>query len=348
MPSLSDAFKSVPVQCKEPDISSMDEVPELYLWPQENQQALEENIGVNIPVIDLQHGVTSRASAGSVIELLRAAYEEFGVFQIVNHGVSQQLLERVENQGRRLFSLPLDQKIKARRSPDGVTGYGMARICTFFDRLMWSEGFTSIGSPLEHAEKLWPDDYQDFCETIDEYDHAMKDLASKLMSLILESLGLRQRDYSWGGDNCAALQMNHYPSCPRPAQTMGMAEHTDSTFLTVLYQGSVQGLQIKRSDGMWTVVPAIPNAFVVNAGDLLQVLSNGRYKSVVHRAVNSIKPRLSFAYLWGPPLTAVIEPAPQLVDSKHPLLYRALNWNEYLVVRAKHFDRALEFFRNVQ
>lgn len=328
----------------------MAEVPELYLWPQENQQAIEESInGIDIPVIDLHHGELNRASVGSVIEQVKAAYEDFGVFQIVNHGVSQKLLERVENQAQRLFSLPLDQKTKARRSPDGVTGYGMARISTFFDKLMWSEGFTSIASPLEHAEKLWPDDYQDFCEIIEEYDRAMKDLASKLMSLILESLGLRPRDYSWGREeNCAALQMNHYPSCPRPAQTMGMAEHTDSTLLTVLYQGSVQGLQIKRSDGMWIVVPAIPNAFVVNVGDLLQVLSNGRYKSVVHRAVNNSKPRLSFAYLWGPPLTSVVEPAPQLVDSKHPRLYRALTWNEYLVARAKHFDRALEFFTNVQ
>lgn len=328
----------------------MAEVPELYLWPQENQQAaIEESIGIDIPVIDLQHhGELSRASVnGSVIEQVRVAYEDFGVFQIVNHGVSQHLLERIENQAQRLFSLPLDQKIKARRSPDGVTGYGMARISTFFDKLMWSEGFTSIGSPLEHAQKLWPDNYQDFCQIIEEYERAMKDLASKLMALILESLGLKARDYSWGDKNCAALQMNHYPSCPRPTQTMGMAEHTDSTLLTVLYQGSVQGLQIKRSDGMWIVVPAIPNAFVVNVGDLLQVLSNGRYKSVVHRAVNNSKPRLSFAYLWGPPLTAVVEPAPQLVDSKHPLLYRALTWNEYLVARAKHFHRALEFFTNV-
>eukprot|EP01018_Ginkgo_biloba_P016905 Gb_07046 [translate_table: standard] len=180
---------------------------------------------------------------------------------------------------------------------------------------------------------------------MEEYGHAMKELAVKVMSLVVQSLGLSAGDYRWCDyETCGALQMNHYPSCPQPSQTMGMAAHTDSTLVTILYQGNVEGLHIQRN-GKWMVVPALPNAFVVNLGDLMQVLSNGRYKSVLHRAmVNKTRQRLSFAYLWGPPLSAVVKPAPKLVDSKHPLLYKSLTWNEYLIAKAKYFNNALQLF----
>ncbi|KAF5934753.1 hypothetical protein HYC85_025882 [Camellia sinensis] len=54
------------------------------------------------------------------------------------------------------------QKLRAMRSPDGLTGYGVARIAPFFPKLMWSEGFSAVGSPEEHARQLWPHDYTTF------------------------------------------------------------------------------------------------------------------------------------------------------------------------------------------
>ncbi|GLJ44147.1 hypothetical protein SUGI_0920810 [Cryptomeria japonica] len=349
MPSLCDAFRSIPMRFKmEPDINLMKEVPELYVWPQEDQLGVEaQSYGdgdgdCGTPVIDLQ------GEFGCVVEQVRVACEKCAVFQIVNHGVEKELVDRLNKQSHRLFSLPLDQKMLARRSPDGTTGYGVVRIANFFTKLMWSEGFTWVGSPSHHAKLLWPHDYQGFCDAVEEYEKAMKKLARKLFSVILQSLGIKGRHYArWCEDEegCAgALQMNHYPSSPCPSQTMGMAPHTDSALLTILYQGGVEGLQVKRSDGAWMLVPALPDAFVVNIGDLLQVISNGRYKSVVHRVVNNRRDRFSSAYIWGPPLNAVIEPAAEVVDSKHPRLYRSLTWHEYLVARAKHFSTALQLF----
>ncbi|KAL8236651.1 hypothetical protein R6Q59_017732 [Mikania micrantha] len=69
------------------------------------------------------------------------------------------LFEEMEAAGRKLLALPVHQKLKVGRSPYGVSGYGVARISMFFPKLMWSEGFTIIGSPYEHARKLWPNSY---------------------------------------------------------------------------------------------------------------------------------------------------------------------------------------------
>lgn len=117
-----------------------------------------------------------------------------------------------------------------------------------------------------------------YSEAVEEYEKAMEKLARKLFSVILESLGIKGRQYwRWceEGEGCGgALQMNHYPPSPCPSQTMGMAPHTDSALLTILYQGAIEGLQVKRSHGAWTLVPAIPDAFVVNICDLLQVYNH--------------------------------------------------------------------------
>lgn len=357
MASLTDVFKSLTSKENSSfDISSMQDVPENYIWsedidPPHSSAAANEN--VMIPVIDLQ-GLWREEEQQNIIEQIGSACKKWGFMQIINHGVSENLLENINMQGRGLFSLPFEQKLNAKRAPDGVTGYGVARISPFFSKLMWSEGFTSVGSPVEDAKKLWPEDHQHFCQIIEEYDHAMKKLVKKMMSLIGRSLGLstgdfmrwcRIHDENYGkGLQAGALQMNYYPPCPQPLRTMGLAPHTDSVCLTILYQGEVAGLQIQHR-GEWVTVPAIPNALVVNVGDLLQILSNGRYKSRLHRAMaNRSRSRLSIAYLWGPPPRDVIMPVPQLVDSNHPLLYKSLTWNEYLVAKALHFDQALQLF----
>eukprot|EP00253_Pinus_taeda_P010360 PITA_10360 len=330
--------------------SMHDEIPDSYLWSEEDRPIEQPgDCGENgtVPVIDLQ--LEQNNQEAQIIHQIGRACEK-GYFLVVNHGISQKLLDGMENYGRQLFSLPLEQKLKAERNPDGTSGYGVARIASFFNKSMWSEGFTWVRSPEEDAKTLWPQDYRKFCELKEDYERALKKLAIKLMSLIGRTLGLNTGDSKWcdieWDATAGALQMNYYPPCPQPFRTMGMAPHTDSTLLTLLYQGQVEGLHFQLQDGRWIIVPGIANSLIVNMGDLLQVLSNGRCRSVVHRAVpNSRTSRLSIAYLWGPSSMAVIRPAPELIDTEHPLLYRPLTWNECLTAKRKHLYGALELFK---
>ncbi|KAJ8428318.1 hypothetical protein Cgig2_014209 [Carnegiea gigantea] len=337
------------------DFKSLKELPDSFKWaPLDGpSRALElesesESESESVPVVDLNDPNAQK--------LIGLACKAWGVFQVINHGVSKSLLDKIEACGKSLFALPVQQKLKAVRSADGVTGYGPARISSFFPKRMWSEGFTIVGSPLEHARQLWPNDYSKFCAIIEEYQNEMNTLAEKLMWLILGSLGISTRDVKWAASPTGAnpfkgasgvIQLNSYPACPDPSRAMGLAAHTDSTLLTILHQSSTSGLQVFQEwAGSWVMVPPISGGLVINIGDLLHIISNGLYSSVYHRAVvNKTRHRLSVAYLYGPEPNVRIQPLPKLSDANRPPLYRPVTWSEYLGIKGKHFDKTLSLIR---
>ncbi|CAN1836309.1 Gibberellin 3-beta-dioxygenase 1 [Linum perenne] len=353
MPSiqLADAFRSHPVHLhnKFNDFTSLNELPDSYKWSTRiHDQTTTRPPTEPVPIIDL-----SRPHAMAEIG---HACREWGAFQVINHGVPTSVIDYMEKKvAENFFSLPLYEKLKAARSPDGVSGYGLARISSFFPKLMWSEGFTIVGSPAEYFEKVWPLDYKLFCEIVEGYEKEMQKLATRLMDLVLGSLGITTKDLNWGTTpkpvSSAAIQLNHYPACPDPDKAMGLAPHTDSTLLTILHQSSTSGLQVLRDgrDGaaaQWVTVPPIEGGLVIHTGDLLHILSNGLYPSVIHRAVvNRDRNRISVAYLHGPPSNVRICPVGKLVGPSQPPLYRAVTWNEYLGTKAKHFNKALSSVR---
>ncbi|KAH9678358.1 protein DMR6-LIKE OXYGENASE 2 [Citrus sinensis] len=105
--------------------------------------------------------------------------------------------------------------------------------------------------------------------------------------------------------------------------------HTDPNLITVLLQDDVPGLQVLRN-GKWLPVSPIPNTFIVNIGDQMQVLSNDLYKSVLHRAlVNCDKERISIPRFYCPSPDAVIAPAKDLIDERHLAFYKNFTYAEY-------------------
>lgn len=137
------------------DFSSVQSLPDSHAW---FNGCSDERAGFGslpVPVVDLVDP--------NAMEEIRLALENCGAFLLKNHGVSQSLIEEVEAQATRLFSLPAEQKLKALRSPGGAaTGYGQAIISPFFPKHMWHEGFTIMGSPYDDAKKIWPHDHASF------------------------------------------------------------------------------------------------------------------------------------------------------------------------------------------
>ncbi|KAK9178612.1 hypothetical protein WN943_027804 [Citrus x changshan-huyou] len=125
------------------------------------------------------------------------------------------------------------------------------------------------------------------------------------------------------------MALNYCPPCPQPELTYGLSGHTDPNLITVLLQDDVPGLQVLRN-GKWLPVSPIPNTFIVNIGDQMQVLSNDLYKSVLYRAlVNCDKERISIPTFYCPSPNAVIAPTKDLIDERHLAFYKNFTYAKY-------------------
>ncbi|CAK9185475.1 unnamed protein product [Ilex paraguariensis] len=344
MSTLSEVYRDNPLHPQHIiplDFESAHTVPESHIWPETNdfQHSGWSNGELSIPVIDLMDP--------NVVEHIGHACETWGMFQVIGHGVCLSLLEEVEAEARRLFELPARQKMKALRSPGGATGYGTARITPFFSKNMWHEGFTIMGSCVDHAKELWPRNYKRFCDTMVEYQKKMKALAYQLWLLVLKSLDIQEKDVTWAASlqhSEAALQLNSYPCCPDPDRVLGLAPHTDTLLLTIVHQSDSNGLQVFK-DGVlgWVSVSPIAGALVVNVGDLLHIVSNARFLTAYHRVVaNQACHRVSIAYFYGPPAESELVP---ILPKLQAPCYRSLTVKEYVSVKAKHLEKALSLIR---
>ncbi|XP_077227045.1 protopine O-dealkylase-like [Tasmannia lanceolata] len=123
-------------------------------------------------------------------------------------------------------------------------------------------------------------------------------------------------------DGYQEIRLNYYPPCPQLERVVGLTPHSDVVGLTILLQVNEAQGQI-RKNGMWVSVKPHPNAFIVNIGDIMEVISNGAYQSVEHRAtVNSVQERLSCATFYSPNLKTEFGPTWSLTNLEKPPLFR--------------------------
>lgn len=311
------------------DSGALNSVPIKYVFPQDSRpSAAEIAEGESIPIIDLSALDKSPEERLEAIKYLGQACADWGFFQVVNHGIQESLITSMLEAAHQFFSLSSEEKLKY-ESTDVLNPvrYGTsfnAKVDQFFN---WRDYLKHFSYPQLHT----PDNPPNYREVAGEYFKETRKLALRLMGAISESLGLKS-DYiqTVFKDGIQIGVLNLYPQCPEPNETMGIAPHSDHGGLTILLQNDVGGLQV-RHEGRWVAVEPSPNAFVVNVSDHLEIVSNGRYKSVEHRAVvNADKARISIAAPNGPAMDAPIFPAPQLVDETHPPLYKSMFYGEYL------------------
>lgn len=179
-----------------------------------------------------------------------------------------------------------------------------------------------------------------------EFRKEMKPVADQLLHYLLKSLDISDEDIKiWAASTNKVqgpIQLNSYPPCPDPSRVLGLAPHTDTMLLTILNQCQIPGLQVFRDDVGWISVPPVPGALTVNVGDILHILSNGKFQSVYHRVtVSEKKHRISIVYLLGPSVDSHIEPLNKLEKP----LYRSMSVKDFLVIKAKHNEKALSFVK---
>ncbi|XP_047309980.1 gibberellin 2-beta-dioxygenase 2-like [Impatiens glandulifera] len=286
---------------------------------------------IELPTVDLS------LSRSKVSELIIKACEEFGFFKVVNHGVPNEIIERMEMESYEFFNKPVPEKQLAGAADP--FGYGSKKI-GFNGDVGEVEYLLLSTNPLSFSNN--PDQFR--C-AVRGYIEAVRKVACEILEMMAE--GLWVSDTSVFSrlirtvDSDSLLRINHYPplvldtsASPPPCHhhRVGFGEHTDPQIITLLRSNDVSGLQISPEKGVWIPVPPDPNSFFVNVGDVLQALTNGRFVSVRHRAmVSSEKARISIGYFGGPPLNAIISCPKELEgDNKNrKSIYREFSWSEY-------------------
>lgn len=287
-----------------------------------------------VPVIDL-------SSPNPAADVARAC-EELGFFKVTNHGFPKHVTARLEAEAARFFSLPEAEKEKG--GPALPFGYGN-RTIGYNGDMGWVEyllfDITSRKTQPTSLDFLRGTSATSLCSALSEYVSELRKLACELLELMAEGIGIQPRDVFskvvMGEGSDRMLRLNHYPPCPQlqglvnPSGSLtGFGEHTDPMIVSILRSNNCSGFQIALRDGTWVPVPPDQDSFFINVGDAMQVLTNGRFRSVRHRVeANQSKSRLSMIFFGGPPPQQVIRPLSQLLTNGERSRYKEFTWAEY-------------------
>ncbi|KAK6933467.1 Non-hem dioxygenase N-terminal domain [Dillenia turbinata] len=316
-------------------------VPKKYILPipdrpsSENEDFSVVNSNIRLPTIDFAQLQSSNRS--EVMASLAKACEEYGFFQLINHGIASDVISHMSDASKRFFELPYEERSKYMSNDM----FSPVRYGTSFNQnkdgvFCWRDFLKLSCNPPEEMRPYWPASPVDLRQAAETYSKQAKFLYLMLVEAILESLGLvnnveGENYLDEFEDGSQLMVVNHYPPCPEPDLTLGIPPHSDYGFLTLLHQvDDVKGLQIQYQ-GKWVTVEPLANSLVVNVGDHLEIFSNGKYKSVLHRVrVNPSRPRTSIASLHSVSHNRVIRPSPQLINEANPRRYRDTDFATFL------------------
>ncbi|XP_020417720.1 protein SRG1 isoform X2 [Prunus persica] len=243
-----------------------------------------------IPFIDMQKLLSQESTdSESELAMLHFACKEWGFFQLVNHGVSSSLMDKVKIEIQDFFNLAMEDKKKLWQTPGDLEGFGQAFVVSEDQKLDWADIFFMTTLPVEmRRPHLFPNLPSPFRETLEVYSLELKNLALTILSQMETALQMEAKELTkLFEDGMQSMRMNYYPPCPLPAEVIGLTPHSDSVGLTILLQvNEMDGLQVKK-DGIWVPVKPLPDAFIVNIGDILELHNfvcvygtHGRFKQM--------------------------------------------------------------------
>ncbi|KAK7303746.1 hypothetical protein RJT34_14660 [Clitoria ternatea] len=291
--------------------SNLKDVPESYILPSESRPGKE-------------------APPCNMVPQIIQASQEFGHFQLVNHGIPNKLLDDVMQVVKGFFELPTEK--------ENLYSKGLKQSCRLYTNInyasegvhYWRDAPRQPCHPLEEHIQNWPHKPTLYRDVMGSFSVKLRELSLQIWDMICEGLGLEFGYFNDEHSSVQLLTINHYPPCLDASLTLGLPKHSDVNLITLLYRGEMHGLQIWK-DEQWYLVEPIPNALVVNIGHMLQIVSNGKLKSGDHRVMTSKEvARTTIGSFIHPSVNCQIEPAKALVDEWNPPLYMPFQYKDFL------------------
>ncbi|BCS21126.1 isopenicillin N synthase family dioxygenase [Aspergillus puulaauensis] len=301
---------------------------------------------IEIPVIDISGYLQNdKTKTREIVAALQSACKNPGFFQITGHSVSADLPALQSLQG--FFSLPQDVKKQVHRSKSKclrgyeVVGEQKLEAAMGGDQ---KEGFM-IGPELPPGRFLQgPNQWLEesicprFRETFMRYFNEVHQLSKSVFRLLALSLELEEMyfdDFVASRDSITMCRAHRYPPTTKEmaTRTRGIGAHTDFGALTLLLQDEVGGLEVYyEPEDKWCPVKYIPDAYVVNIGDMMERWTNNRYKSTRHRVISPVsgKDRYSIAFFNEGLLDQVLECIPTCIEEGERPLHESITVETHL------------------
>ncbi|PIA25341.1 hypothetical protein AQUCO_11800020v1 [Aquilegia coerulea] len=314
--------------------SGLSKVPDVYIQPVHQRINKTNNVDAQIaplPLIDFS-GLDGPEHDQVEKTLVKAA-ETVGFFHVVNHGLTVHVIEELKDAARQFFNQPPEKKLVYQKgvSPSPLVTYGTS----FGHSFEWRDYLSMIYNSDDDAYKYWPDQCK---EVVLKYMKTSTKMARRILEVLMKNLGVElddSMDETYMG--FMLVTMNIYPTSPDPELTVGIGKHSDLGTLTILVQDDIGGLSIKVQEdgefgkkGEWIEVPPIPGALLINIGDALQVISNGKYQSVEHQVrTPNTQSRVSVPCFFNPGLMVKIGPLRKVVEKDGKAKYKECLFQDY-------------------
>jgi isopenicillin N synthase-like dioxygenase len=289
-----------------------------------------------LPTLDIASFHAGPASRAAFVSDLRAVLHAHGFFYLTGHGVPKDLTDRLAEASRRFFALPLEEKLKIEmiRSPH-FRGYNRAGHERTRGQQDWREqiDFNTEGTPVEigpgapgwkrlHGPNQWPEAVPELKEIVLDYQARVTALGIDLLKAIALALSQPEDAFAevYEPTPTQLLKLIRYPGRDVAETDQGVGAHKDGGLITILLQDKVAGLRVQTHEGIWIDAPPVPGTFIINAGELLEMATNGFVRADVHDVVAppAGTERFSYAFFLGARYDATIPvlPLPEELKSQ--------------------------------
>ncbi len=278
------------------------------------------------PIVDLSCWFSGTAAARRQLAVeVGEICHTVGFFYIVNHPIPAQVTRDYLAMTRAFFALPLAvrEAIDKQSSPQFRGWERLGSELT--DRRIDHREQIDIGverqaladpDPWYRAligPNQWPSEVAlpGFRSCVMDYFTRLSQLSRELLRIMSVSLGLDEDhiEKTFGAEPSPYLKLIRYPPTETDAQGVGV--HKDSGFLTLLLQDDTPGLEAQANDDTWYRVEPLAGSFVVNTGELLQLITSNYMIATPHRVINaSGRERYSSAFFYSPDLDTRLDPLP--------------------------------------
>lgn len=312
-----------------------------------------------IPSLDLADFTTGDPTKkAAFVEKLGKAYQNIGFVAIKNHGLSQDLQDRLYTVIKKFFALPDEVKAKYEKPEIGFQrGYtGKGKEHAKGRNTGDLKEFFHVGQDLnsipeqdpikdEYPANVWPEELPEY-ENIGLEAYKTLEAAGKNMLKAIALYLKLPEDYFEEKviHGNSILRQIHYFPIENPddvsSDAVRAAEHGDINLITLLMGASADGLQVLRRDGKWIPITALPDQLVVNVGDMLERLTNKKLKSTIHRVVNPPREKMntsrySIPFFMHPRSEMDLTSLSSCIDEQNPKQFTDATAGEFLEERLR-------------